>query len=431
MMDGGPVLDSKGRTLTPKQIASYFEGFVRGEVLLEYDFPRVFSAVSPEKEPWLFKWCSNDGEDRHEEVWLAFRTTPSRLHSLVEGDTSLREVISLSRNPLLLLRCGGDPLSPTEMVVQRYEKLRKDFIPTDDVSFKDFQIRAIAPADSKDRSWLGVRLHILTEDHLPLQDVSIPKTFQDFISATAHKLAGTAIYPAWPADDWSVLGVTRLEKGSLDLECSTKGPHNVGELTSACALLGQLVTGQKDFLTLRNEMGQEGFLLATSFLKIVKALDLSLALKWATPENPNNYVPIDKPRAERVLDAMDQEDEKEAKAPAGERGAESETPKTSPPSTISFELDESKIRPITRVTMQLTPEEAAPIRKEAAGIGGMQSLLRELQVSLQPDNSITLTPYQVQRILKYTSSYGQGGFQGRLRGLANALRRVGLTLSEL
>lgn len=431
MISGDPVLGPNGRPLGPRQIAAYFEGFTRGQIFLEYDFPRILAGMSPDSDPWLFKWCAGSSTEVHQQVWLAFKVTPSRLASVGTGATSLREAMSLSRNPLLLYTCNGDPFAPTEMVVRRYEQLPPDYVPTDDVSFGDFQIRAITRTPSETSSWLGVRLHILTEDYLPLQDVTIPKTFQDFISATAHKLAGTAIYPAWPADDWSVLGVTRLERGSLDLECSAQNPARVDELTSACALLGQLATEGVDFHSIRDQMGQEGFLLATSFLKTVKTLDLSLALKWATPENSNNFVPIDKPRAERVLDAMAFEDEREARSAPTIANSESGTSTRPSPSIINFEIDEAKIRPITRVTMQLTDEEAEPIRREANGIGGMQSLLRELQVNLQLDNKITLTPYQIQRILKYTSHYGQGGFQGRLRGVANALRRVGLTLSEL
>jgi hypothetical protein len=94
-------------------------------------------------------------------------------------------------------------------------------------------------------------------------------------------------------------------------------------------------------------------------------------------------------------------------------------------------MDEEQPEPLTSVTLELTDDEVGPLQKEIVSTGGMQSLLHALQKKLEKGNTITLTPREIQRILKYTSKYGPGGFQDRLRGVARALRRIGVGLTEI
>ncbi len=430
MIEGRPLTDSEGKEFSPKHISNFFKGFETKDILLDYDFPRVFSAMSPKGEFWIFKWCDNVKEPKNGEIWIAFQISESRIESMKEGVTSLREAISLTKNDLHIFLCEGEPFEPIDLKISDYDSIPKAYLPSDDVSFNDGLIRTIA---DRKPDQLGIRLHILTENYLPLKNMNVPSAFQEFVSATAHKAAGTNEYPNYLASDWSVLEITRLSKGSLDLECVSKAPAKVDQLSKACMLLSKLVSEESSFDLIRDEMGPDGFTFAISLLRFVKNLDLSLSIKWTTKDNPNNFLPVDSRRAEKILDAIElansSNEREKLKAEKKER-KKTKQAELEPIATLTVEMNEDQLQPISKLTIKLTDEEAELIKKEARGEGGMQSLLREVQHGIKSDNTVTLTPVQISRIIRYTSNYGGGGFQGRLRGLARALRRVGVTLNE-
>lgn len=65
--------------------------------------------------------------------------------------------------------------------------------------------------------------------------------------------------------------------------------------------------------------------------------------------------------------------------------------------------------------IQLTPEEIEILRRPVNGEGGFQGLLRGLQGNLDRRTGVlTVTQEQFDRIIRYTSKYGWGGFEGRL-----------------
>jgi hypothetical protein len=90
-----------------------------------------------------------------------------------------------------------------------------------------------------------------------------------------------------------------------------------------------------------------------------------------------------------------------------------------------------KIESSARLTIPLTAEEADKIRMKVIGFGGLQDLLRALQKQLDDGNVLSVTPSQIERILRYSQSYGSGGFQGRLQGVLVELKRLGASLSTL
>lgn len=70
----------------------------------------------------------------------------------------------------------------------------------------------------------------------------------------------------------------------------------------------------------------------------------------------------------------------------------------------------------------LSGEEMRLLRKPVVGSGGHQSLLRKLQSNLDSVTAImTIGQEEIQRIVKYRKQYGRGGFQDRLRTMAEAL----------
>jgi hypothetical protein len=72
--------------------------------------------------------------------------------------------------------------------------------------------------------------------------------------------------------------------------------------------------------------------------------------------------------------------------------------------------------------VQLNAEETAALMRPIRGQGGFQSLLRGLQRSFdRPSKVLTLSEEQIERIVRYTTDYGWGGFEGRLEGVRRNL----------
>ncbi len=69
------------------------------------------------------------------------------------------------------------------------------------------------------------------------------------------------------------------------------------------------------------------------------------------------------------------------------------------------------------VRVALTPDIVELIKRPVEGQGGLQSLLRRLNRNLSPDGSLNLSDTDVERIRRYASKYGQGGFEDRLKPL--------------
>ncbi len=67
--------------------------------------------------------------------------------------------------------------------------------------------------------------------------------------------------------------------------------------------------------------------------------------------------------------------------------------------------------------IKLSSDDYELLMRPVAGSGGWQSLLRKLQKQVK-DQTLTLTESDSQRILRYILSYGSGGWQDRLAGLA-------------
>ena len=68
--------------------------------------------------------------------------------------------------------------------------------------------------------------------------------------------------------------------------------------------------------------------------------------------------------------------------------------------------------------IELTPEELEILCRPINGQGGFQGLLRGLQRNLDRKTRVlTVTDEQFGRIVRYTSQYGWGGFEGRLEAI--------------
>lgn len=74
------------------------------------------------------------------------------------------------------------------------------------------------------------------------------------------------------------------------------------------------------------------------------------------------------------------------------------------------------------LVVELTTVQQELLGRPVRGQGGYQSLLRKLQANLA-GNLLRLSRQDCERIVRYASSYGQGGWQGRLRSIVDAARQ--------
>lgn len=81
------------------------------------------------------------------------------------------------------------------------------------------------------------------------------------------------------------------------------------------------------------------------------------------------------------------------------------------------------------VTIQLTGAEAEALRRPIRGQGGFQGLLRSMQDKLE-GTKLNLRLTDIRQINRYVGSYGPGGFQERLTGVLQGLRRLNKALGE-
>jgi precorrin-6B methylase 2 len=67
--------------------------------------------------------------------------------------------------------------------------------------------------------------------------------------------------------------------------------------------------------------------------------------------------------------------------------------------------------------LALSDADRRRLMRPVRGSGGFQSLLRTLQRRLRPDGTLTLDAATAERVMRYCTRYGSGGFQGRLLSL--------------
>lgn len=76
-----------------------------------------------------------------------------------------------------------------------------------------------------------------------------------------------------------------------------------------------------------------------------------------------------------------------------------------------------------KIIIELTAEQEKALSRKVNGSGGWQTILRKLQ-SKSEEGSLSLSPTEVGKILRYSRKYGAGGFQDRLTGIIDQSERL-------
>ena len=72
--------------------------------------------------------------------------------------------------------------------------------------------------------------------------------------------------------------------------------------------------------------------------------------------------------------------------------------------------------------IQLSPREVAKYTRPVRGQGGFQTLLRRISRQINPSGVLTISDSDLEKLIRYSFQYGQGGFQERTKPTARRVR---------
>ena len=72
---------------------------------------------------------------------------------------------------------------------------------------------------------------------------------------------------------------------------------------------------------------------------------------------------------------------------------------------------------LDKMVIPLRPEDVEKIMRPVNGEGGLQSLFRQLKKHIKQNNNIDISFDDAEKITRYTTQYGPGGFQARFPGV--------------
>lgn len=75
-----------------------------------------------------------------------------------------------------------------------------------------------------------------------------------------------------------------------------------------------------------------------------------------------------------------------------------------------------------RIRVKLDAETQALLRRTIRGNGGFQGLQKKLQAALGEDGHLDLDLETARQVAQYADSYGQGGYQSRIKPLAQKVK---------
>jgi hypothetical protein len=388
----------QGKRVLDKEV---FRGFVIKTVLMELDFPLLFVAGQKTGTDWLFNWCDTIeiSNEQRTDRWLAFEISQERIEELKTGKFSLRDALMLPESyPPYYIFDSKKLFTPEAIKETLPQKIPSSYLPSDDLSINGELLRPIFL--DKERMMMHFHLFAVQKgSNLLVPTITnFQDTFHRYMSNTAHGLVSRSSLkqiPTDPSKDWAAFKISPYMAGSFRMEwTSNDGIEQVTALSEACDVLEKMSKGKPyDFESLKSDAREQILTVAKSLSEFIAKSDVSFSLSWVSPKNPNGYLALDQRRASELLE-----------------GIEDVLSKKKPHS----------------ITLKLTPEEAEPIlHKEIRGVGGMQSLLKRLKDNLNERTlTITIQEDDIEKVLRYGLNYGQGGFQGRLLGLAKALQAI-------
>jgi hypothetical protein len=392
-----------------------FKGFRKGEVLVSYDFPLLQVLHSPSGKTWLASWRDSDdtGEDSESpgalHRWLILPVRAEVVKSLEENEIPLRDILETCPDWLYLVE-GRDVLRPSKVKAIRSFQIGEDYLPKRNISIRGNNLRQLElPSIDRKRLVLDIRLSLKGMEPGKVSffiSGPVKESVQRILSSTGHSITETrmkVVDLAYGLGDAFEMCEVATTIGSYRIVAQPSNPDPGGDrkIVEALSLVKTLIDASstgKQLGEVAATVGANATIQIDSLLKFVKSNDLVMTISW-TVEGIEDSMVLDAVRASSLLAKL---------RPAL-----------------------AKLESSARLMVKLGPDEAERLRLPARGEGGMQSLQRQLQAQLTADGTLTITPVQVEKIVRYAQSYGEGGFQGRFQGILGAVKRMGMAFSEV
>jgi hypothetical protein len=403
------------------------------DILVADDFPLLILAEGPPDIPettrrrtkkladfpaskWLVNWCDfvekEDGTvDPPEKtggplsVYEAIQITNDRLTQFLDSHISLREVI-LHFESDLYLYVSSDPMHPRTVTRVTPRMLPPGCLPKKDFALNGSEVFSLD--DAKISAPMKIGFHIIAFKEESESWAALGPFewfFQRYIGWAARfiKAGRELALPSIPENDWTNLRPRIDAKGSYKTFCTanTQDLTDSAHIVAACERLKEITEGGtaevESAQGISGVVGRRAADELKSLLAIVSQQRLAVSVRWSIGDSSGELA-LNKQVADGTSLRM-------------KKGRKEHTERVS-------------------LTITLTDEELAVLKRPVNGEGGWQNSLRRIQAKFE-GNRITLSADEVDQILRQTQSYGPGGFQNRLYMLIQAIKRWESTLSRI
>jgi hypothetical protein len=291
------------------------------------------------------------------------------------------------------------------------ESIPEEYIPKEDIPVIKKKAKSDITCFQKEK--LNLDIHFFPElyprGEIPLSLIGpFQENLQNFITRSASKLAPREHLTE--IDNWTPINACDLVPGSIHLHCisNEKDPEKVEILEQSCDILKELCDQKYSIDKLaeyESKIGEKAFTPLKMFLYHIIENNISVNLKWnySIAQKWKSLI-LNKRKAQKVMDILNE-----------------------------YKSEENeKYKKSIIMSIQLNQNEADEIRKPTPGTGGFQTLFEDLRkYKLDENNELTLTPDDIERIVRYALDYKEGGFQQRLQVIISALERMKISVRGL
>lgn len=356
------------------------------------------------------------------ERWLALPLSEARRRQAQSGHLSLLETVAFSEwSPYLLV--GEDPFRPATAARIGVRSVPHSYFPTDFFSLSGERIPGLLPSPEDPTSRLVV--HMVPgkrEVQSPsLSEVgAVQQALERFIETTQPYLRlrkfnspdidAVIGAPAAPGRilgevDWPRLGFGSAKLGTLlvDFKMGTRARADEPSIGRALPELAPISADPRSPMFSPGTKAPEGRT-AVSLLTLggtLEAFGMAVLIVWKGERGPEHVLLS-------PLSAHEGAKDLSRRAHAGYATGSPRAP------VVRVQLSDAEVKVLGR--------EADPKS------GGFEKLLSELKGKVErvgDHYEVSLRPDQVERVVRYVQSYGQGGAQDRLKPIYEQLRRLG------
>ncbi len=385
------------------------------EIITKYDYPLLITAKDAKNGTWLLSWMDTNEQDEDDEpyssirdTWYAFRVSDNRMRQILDEHISLREAILFHETELFLLTTYRPLLKGSDIIEWKkvnYVDITANTLPLVDISIKGKKLMPVA----KDNGVL-IEAHIIPERSLeglvPLEIVSpLMDLIQKIVRWSSNFVKkGKSRELFIPQDDLGKLNFVSLEPGSITFKAETKEletEKNKPVIKALDYIKGMVESKNllKYLQVVEGSIGREALLNLHFLLTLQSKQEINITIKYVSNGGGATSITLPHRESKRILGALT--------------------------SYLGKGISSSEL------IIKLTAVDKDRLMKPVVGEGGWQSLMRQLKKQIRPDNTLSINQMQLERIIRYSQLYGEGGWQERLEVVLNELKGLGLTFSRL